>query len=596
MCDDWRVSKSRAKSRMIGSDMAEKAVRHPPGAGPLEQQIRLWAGLVLFTFVLLHFLNHALGNISLAALDWGQDLRYKIWHSTPGGLLLYGALIVHAGLALWKTARRRTWRMPVWEGVQIILGLLIPWILIKHIFVTRGAEMAFGSYIDYQHELSALWPKDAVWQSGLLLIVWLHGCIGLHFWLRMKGWYARIKSALGLASILVPLLAITGWISAARRLVLEGNTKLNVTAAQKAQLLDMVEWVRFGFYGLVALILLLYVGRKIAAAFQNGITIRYMDARTVKTPPGPTLLEISRMKGIPHMSVCGGRARCSTCRTLILSGRADLEKPGKTESQVLKRIGASSNVRLACQLRPSTDMVVRPLLSPGRAISREGIHDRYRWGVEQKVVVMFIDLRGFTSLSEGKLPFDVVFILNRYVDGVVRIIRKNGGMVDKIMGDGVMALFGVETSFQDGIRAAIATLSDLSGELRQVNEDLASHLPGPLSVAVGLHGGTAILGRIGLDGKNGVASGLTALGDVVNVAARLEGVAKEENALAAISAEILREALFQPPEGASMRSVAIRGRIAPLEVVCLHTIDGLAEILTAGTQRPDGDGVPRPAQ
>jgi len=195
--------------------------------------------------------------------------------------------------------------------------------------------------------------------------------------------------------------------------------------------------------------------------------------------------------------------------------------------------------------------------------------------------VMFIDLRGFTSLSEGKLPFDVVFILNRYVDGVVRIIGKNGGMVDKVMGDGVMALFGVEAPFESGVRAAVATISDLTEELQRVNADLAGHISTPLRVAVGLHGGTAILGRIGLDGKSGVASGLTALGDVVNVASRLEGVSKEENAMAAISSEIIEAAGLQINGNVTRRSVVVRGRQAPLDVICISETDVLRETLSA---------------
>ncbi|MEP2455715.1 adenylate/guanylate cyclase domain-containing protein, partial [Roseibium sp.] len=479
--------------------------RHPPGAGPIEQQLRLYAGLVLFVFVSLHFLNHALGNISLAAMSWGQDLRYSIWHSRIGSWVLYGAMFTHVSLALWKIAKRRTFKMPVWEAVQIALGLLIPYVLIQHIVSTRGAEVAFNSYIDYQHELSVLWPNHAFLQSSLLIIVWLHGCIGLHYWLRMKSWYAAVRAPLLLLAVMTPLLALTGWISAARRLVLEGQVKVNVTASQKAELLAITEAARGVFYAIAAGILLFFILRKVADALRHRISIRYLDKRTIKTAPGPTLLEISRMKGIPHMSICGGRARCSTCRTLILSGQATIKEPGNTEAQVLKRIGASSNIRLACQIRPTSDMTVRPLFSVGRAISGEGLLDRYRWGVEQKIAIMFIDLRGFTSLSEGKLPFDVVFILNRYVDGVVRIIKNNGGMVDKIMGDGIMALYGVETSFEAGVHSALATLADLSEELRRVNDDLSGHLNTPLRVAVGLHGGTAILGRIGLDGKNGVA-------------------------------------------------------------------------------------------
>ncbi|MEJ8476843.1 adenylate/guanylate cyclase domain-containing protein [Roseibium algae] len=566
--------------------MTKKSNRHPPAAGSIEQQFRLTAGLVLFLFALLHFLNHALGNISLAAMDWGQDLRYQIWHSLPGVVVLYGAILTHAGLGLWKTAKRRTWKMPPWEAVQICLGLLIPCLLIEHISLTRGAESTFGTYVDYRHVLSALWPGEIIWQNVLLVIVWLHGCIGLHYWLRMKPWYAKASTSLFVLSISIPILAITGWTSAARRLVIEGKTQINTTAAQKTELIAVADGMLLIFYALAGSIFVIYGGRKIYAAFQHQITISYMNSRIVKTAPGPTLLEISRIKGIPHMSICGGRGRCSTCRTLIMSGQADVQQPGKAEAQVLKRIGASGNVRLACQLRPTTDMVVRPLLSAGRSLSPEGLHDRYRWGVEQKISVMFIDLRGFTTLSEGKLPFDVVFILNRYVDGLVRIIQKNGGMVDKIMGDGIMALFGVETTFEAGVRAALKTLSELSDELSRVNEDLDTHLSAPLRVAVGLHGGPVILGRIGLDGKNGVASGITALGDVVNVAARLEGVAKEENSMAAISQDVLTAAGIDARVHCTKRSVVVRGRQAALEVNCIQNTDFLETALNVPAPPP----------
>ncbi len=553
---------------------------NPPGRGSILQQTRLVCGLILFTFVFFHFLNHAFGNVSLELMDWGQSLRGIVTGSTLFPWIFYGAMVLHALLGLWKLAERRTLRMPLWEAAQIVLGLLIPYVLIKHIFVTRGAEMAYGSAISYRHELTALWPGDAWWQSGLLVIVWLHGVLGLHHWLKLKSWYRRIQTELAITAAVLPLLALTGWISAARRLELAGLRKLNVTPYQKAELLDLVLMVRLGVYGLIVFILLGLVLRYGIAFFQRRIAITYLDGRTVRAAPGPTLLEISRMKGVPHMSVCGGRARCSTCRTLVLAGEADLRAPGPTEAQVLKRIGASSNVRLACQIRPMTDMVVRPLMSHGRKLQAPGLADRYRWGVEQPVVVMFIDLRGFTAMSEGRLPFDVVFILNRYVDGVVKTVTRNGGVIDKVMGDGVMALFGVDQDMGRGARDALVCIDALGRELEQVNLDLKGHLSAPLKIAVGLHGGTCILGRIGLDSQAGVASGLTALGDVVNVASRLEGVAKEENALAAVSHDVITAAgLGMPPED-SLRQVSIRGRQQPLAVICLPQEAGIT-ILTS---------------
>lgn len=556
--------------------------RQPPGAGTWDQQVRLVAGLVLFTFVSTHFLNHALGNISFELMQWGQDVRYKVWHSQIGGYVLYGALATHVILVLWRLARRRTWRMPLWEAGQILLGLSIPYFLLNHIIMTRGAELKFKSYIDYQHELTVLWPDNALFQSTLLVLVWSHACIGLHFWLRMKRWYAALRSYLAVLALAIPILALTGWMSAARRQVLEGKTKNNVKPDQLLELSDLVDQWRLLVYGLVLLALVTPAAVSMLRWGQRRITITYPGTRTIRTQSGPTLLEISRIRNIPHMSVCGGRARCSTCRTLIIEGAGGLSKPSATESKVLGRIGAAPNVRLACQIRPANDISVRPLFNRGQPLQKEAIHDRYRWGVEQPVVVMFIDLRGFTSISEGRLPFDVVFILNRYVDGIAGIIRKNGGVVDKVMGDGIMALFGVETSFEEGARNALIALCQAVEELADINRDLNQHLTAPLRIAAGIHGGPVILGRIGLDTRSGAGASLTALGDVVNVAARLEGTSKEKNAVAAISRDVLAAAGLTssaPSSSGQMESplgkfeeVAIRGRNEPLQVACPATI------------------------
>ncbi|MFN7166148.1 MAG: adenylate/guanylate cyclase domain-containing protein [Pannonibacter sp.] len=548
--------------------MARQDTRTPPGKGPLAQQVRLYAGLILFAFAATHFLNHALGNISLDWAQKGQDLRALVWQSLPGTVVLYGALLLHVGFALYRIAMRRTFRMPVWEALQILLGLAIPYLLIRHILMTRGAATRFDAVVDYQHELSVLWPGSGLTQSLLLVIVWLHGCIGLHYWLRLKPWYPNWRGTLLTLAVAVPVLSLTGWINGARRLVLEGQFLLKVTPAQTAELQILADAGRIVFFSLLTLAIAVSLLRQFGTIGRRPITVHYLGEKSVRARPGPTLLEISRMKGVPHMSVCGGRARCSTCRTLIVSGAGNLAQPGPTEQQVLQRIHAGKNVRLACQVRPGADLVVRPLLNGGSVVPREGLQDRYRWGTEQPVVVMFVDLRGFTALSEGRLPFDVVFILNRYVDSVVRVIRKHNGMIDKVMGDGIMALFGVESGMAAGSRSALAAIVDLAEELKRVNRDLAAQLSAPLRIAVGLHGGSAILGRIGLDGRNGVASGLTALGDVVNVASRLEGVAKEQNALAAISLDVLTASGAGLDPFLPLLQVPIRGRVAPLDVAC----------------------------
>lgn len=552
----------------------------PAGQGTLEQRLRLASGLVLIVFVLTHFLNHALGHVSLAAMQSGQDLRYSLWHSWPGTAILYTALVVHIVLALWRTARRGTLFIPAWQAVQLTLGLVIPFLLIRHIMGTRGSEILYSTYVDYRHELSLLWPDNAFQQSLLLVIVWLHGMIGLHYWLRLHGWYRALQPALLAVAVAVPLLALTGWIAAAQRLVAEGGTKINATPEQLARLADHAATGIFVFYALVGVTLAAFAAMKIWRRFGPSISIAYIGGRTVKAHKGMTLLEISRTNRIPHMSVCGGRGRCSTCRTLVLAGGETLDEASAAEQSVLKRIHAGPGVRLACQIRPTADLVVRPLIPSGKPLPPSAIHDRYRWGVERPIGVMFLDMRGFTRLTEGRLPFDVVFILNRYIDGMVRTIRANGGMVDKVMGDGVMALFGVETDFPTGLRQALATIVALAEEMETVNKDLANQLDAPLQIGIGLHGGPSILGRIGLDGRSGVESGLTALGDVVNVASRLETATKDEGVFALVSHHVLATAGIEPTEIGATRELLVRGRAAPLSVTAIGNVATLAEALT----------------
>ena len=120
------------------------------------QAWRLGSGLVLFAFALTHFLNHALGLVSVEAMEAAQEVRRGFWRSAPGTILLYGAATVHVALALLKLARRRTWRMPPWEAVQIGLGLAIPILLAAHVAATRDMSETYGLDDGYGSVLRSL--------------------------------------------------------------------------------------------------------------------------------------------------------------------------------------------------------------------------------------------------------------------------------------------------------------------------------------------------------------------------------------------------------------------------------------------------------
>jgi adenylate cyclase len=153
--------------------------------GDTLQRLRLVSGLILFAFAGTHFINHALGLISIDMMQVVQQWRWTVTRSWPGTIVLLAALLTHASLGLFKLAGRATLRLPRWELVQILLGISIPFLLLPHIVNTRIAHVYFNVNDIYVYELARLWPASAIIQSLLLVIVWVHGCMGIHFWLRL---------------------------------------------------------------------------------------------------------------------------------------------------------------------------------------------------------------------------------------------------------------------------------------------------------------------------------------------------------------------------------------------------------------------------
>jgi adenylate cyclase len=108
------------------------------------RQIRLICGLILFSYLLSHYLNHALGNISLNAMEYGLRFHVSFWQSPIGTLLLYPALAVHASLGLWALYERRYFRWKAAEIIQLILGLSVPVMLCTHLIGERVCVKLFG--------------------------------------------------------------------------------------------------------------------------------------------------------------------------------------------------------------------------------------------------------------------------------------------------------------------------------------------------------------------------------------------------------------------------------------------------------------------
>jgi adenylate cyclase len=550
-------------------------------------RLRLASGLVLMAFACTHLFNHTLGIHSLDAMEAGGRIFTAVWRTAPGTLLLYGAFAVHIVLAVHKLWRRRSLKMPPWEATQIALGLLIPFWLVVHVLGTRGTHQLFGVDDSYAYVLNTLWPDGAPRQSLMLVLVWLHGCIGIHFWLRLRPWYRAVHACLLALALLLPMLALIGFANAGRelrelaatdptwlqRLAERGNWP---DPAEAAWVYDTERRVLFG----CVLVLLATFGargvRSLRARSGGRIRLRYPDGVTVSIVPGMSVLEASRAAGVPHASVCGGRGRCSTCRVRVGAGAQHLPPAAADEARVLARIGASEGVRLACQVRPTRDLEVVPLLPATAGPHDVRVQVNPGQGIERDVAVLFGDLRAFTRMSEGRLPYDVVFVLNQYFKAMGLAIEAQGGRVDKFIGDGIMALFGIEEEPEVACRQALAAARAMALALERLNEELAHDLPEALRIAIGLHVGPVILGEMGY----GRATSLTAVGDTVNVAARLEALAKELDVQLATSTRLAERAgidlgVFEE------RRIEIRGRRRPLRVRLVPEACALPVELTA---------------
>jgi adenylate cyclase len=526
---------------------------HILSRGDTLQKLRLGSGLILFVFATTHFLNTAIGLVSLEQMDDVDQWRRAIIRSLPGTIVLASALVIHMVLALWKLGNRSTLRLPPWEIVQILLGLLIPLLLFPHIVNTRYAHTVFGVNDNYLYELAKLWPASAILQSTLLLIVWIHGCLGLHFWLRLSEVYRSFQPALLFLAITIPLAALAGFMVSGRavaNLIADPGAFQSVKEvtrwpgpAESANIASYHPVVRLGFLAAVGVVGLVIALRHVIQRSNPKIKISYAGGPTVTVAKGPTLLEISRANGIGHASVCGGRARCSTCRVRIEAGGENLPPPVFPESVTLAAIEAPENIRLACQIRPTAPLTVTRLLRPvGAGPQDAGIVEADSSGTEKPLAVLSINMRGFSELSARKLPYDVVFLLNEFFATLATAIKGQGGTVDKFIGDGVIAVFGQKVGVETGCRQALRAIREIDLALDHLNSAIGAEVGRPVQIAAGLFAGPLILGRLGF----GDSVDLTVIGDAVNVALELTEVAKEADVQAVVSADAAAMAGWPP--------------------------------------------------
>ncbi|MCY4432005.1 MAG: hypothetical protein OXC11_16665, partial [Rhodospirillales bacterium] len=202
----------------------------------MTQRLRLWSGLVLFAYVAGHLLNHTFGLASVEAMEVGRRVFAAVWRSSPGMALLGAGFAVHGTLSIARLFHGRSFRMPGWEAAQQLLGLTIPFLLFGHVLSTLGPAVRFDLDPSYTYVLGAIW-SDPWKQIALMAVVWTHGCIGMHFWLRLRPWYRRGLPFFFSAALLLPALALAGF-------AVGGRDVLALAAADAGWVGAMLERIR----------------------------------------------------------------------------------------------------------------------------------------------------------------------------------------------------------------------------------------------------------------------------------------------------------------------------------------------------------------
>jgi adenylate cyclase len=225
------------------------------------------------------------------------------------------------------------------------------------------------------------------------------------------------------------------------------------------------------------------------------------DEQAIQAHPADTILDCSLEAGIPHVSICGGKARCSTCRVFVLEGLEGCSPRNASEQEIATQLGLEDRIRLACQTQVRGDgkILLRRLTLDREDL--EVLDDQIKGrskpeaiGQEKKIAILFADLRGFTTFSEALPAYDVIYILNRHFHRMGKIIAQHGGMINNYMGDGFMALFGWDEPHQAAARSVRAAV-EMVAAMESFNRYLESMYHKRLHIGIGIHYGEVVLGR-----------------------------------------------------------------------------------------------------
>ena len=250
--------------------------------------------------------------------------------------------------------------------------------------------------------------------------------------------------------MLLPALASSGYITAGNQVVREAKAPDYVQSSlDDANLSDKtlaqigcIAGIGLGLH--LALVALPFAARGVRSWHyrrRRPPMLTYPGGRAFAMLAGATVLETLRENRIAHASVCGGRTRCTTCGVLVTKGLDRLPAPAGLEAKALTKIGATAGTRLACQITPTSDIAIVPLLAAD-ASAADGATRGGLEGSERPIAVVFVDMRSSTTLGEARMPYDVLFILNNFYSEMTKALNATNGHYSHFTGDGLMALYG----------------------------------------------------------------------------------------------------------------------------------------------------------
>jgi len=294
--------------------------------------------------------------------------------------------------------------------------------------------------------------------------------------------------------------------------------------------------------------------------------IEFIGERVIAITKEQSILDASLLAGIPHYHACGGNAKCSTCRVLVVEGIDRLTPANQKESFLKSLMHFPRNVRLACQTRVTAGPVkLRRIIQDetdiGLYVGSAAGDSTQQLGEERDLALMFLDIRNFTHIVESHPAFDVIHIIRKLFSSFQSRIESNKGKIVETTGDGLYAVFGYETGKQESAQAAVQAAYSMLEDLQILNETyFIPHFEERIKAGIGIHTGKVVSGTV----RVGTQDHSVVMGYPVNVASRLQNATKELNNEFIVSSDIYN--LLIDPPALTSQSIFVKGISDPLTV------------------------------